>query len=299
MRAGLAHHRVHATLAEPVEHRGEVEPAVRARRRDEEHTRLAKLVRAADVSISRDKDHGALRILRAHDLGGGRSARVGVDDDAQGVPSLDLANGQRGIVGEHGPDPDKDRIGAVAQSMYLPQRGLAREIAPTRHRDASVDGGGELQQHERPSALESRHESRVEALSLLLEDPLLDLDPRGAQPANALAVGARIGVAHRDDDARDLRIADRIDARRRAALVRARLEVREESGAARFLAGFAESVDLSVRLAGRAVITLADDLAVPDHDGAHERIGAGPARRARREAERATHVSRVRVGHGC
>jgi hypothetical protein len=54
-----------------------------------------------------------------------------------------------------------------------------------------------------------------------------------------------------------------------------------------------------VRLAGRAVVALADDLALPDHDGAHERIGARPSRGARGESERATHVRGVRVGHGC
>ena len=81
MRAGFAHHRVHAMLAEPAQHGTEVEPAVGARDRHQEHTRFAKLVRAADLGIARDEDHRALRILRAHDLGRRRSTRICVDDD--------------------------------------------------------------------------------------------------------------------------------------------------------------------------------------------------------------------------
>ena len=183
--------------------------------------------------------------------------------------------------------------------MHLAQRGLPREIPPPRDRDAPIDRGGERQQHKRPPAPETRQETRVEALGLRSEEALFDRDPGGAEPANALPVGARIGVAHRDDHARDAGLAHRVDARRGAALVRARLEIGVERRAARAVARFAERVDFGVGLAGRVVITLADHRAVPDHDGADERIGARPPGGASGEPKCAAHVGRVRIGHGC
>src|SRR6267378_7978686 len=168
--------------------------------------------------------------------------------------------------------------------MDLAERGFPREIPPPRDRDAPIDGGRELQQHEGPPALQARDESRVQTLRLFPEKALFDGDPAGAQPADALAVGARIGVTHRDDDARDPGLADRIDAWWRPALVRAGLEVREGGRAARRLAGLAKRVDFGVRFAGRMVVTLADDLAVPHNHGTHEGIGAGPPRGAGGEA---------------
>src|SRR5947207_14447820 len=96
--------------------------------------------------------------------------------------------------------------------MDLAERGLSREVASPRDGDASIDRGGELQEHEGTPALQARHEPRVEALGVCFENALFDLDPRGAQTANPSSVRARIGVAHRNDDARDPGLADRVDA---------------------------------------------------------------------------------------
>ena len=183
--------------------------------------------------------------------------------------------------------------------MDLAQSRLSREIAPPWDRHASIDGDRELHQHRGPPALEARDKSGVEALGLVSEQALFDLDAGGAQTAYALSVGARIGVAHRDDDPGDPRLANRVDARRRPAMVRAWLEVRVEGGAPGILTCIAERVDLGVRLARSAVITLADDLAIANDDRADERIGTRPASGARGEAKRAAHVRALRFGHGC
>src|SRR4029077_18697697 len=178
--------------------------------------------------------------------------------------------GERGVVGKHGVDPDDDRICAIAETVHLPKGRLPGTRARPWVRDPSVDCRGELQQHRGATAPQTRHESRVEALGLVPKKALFDLDPRGAEPADALPIGARVGVAHRDNDANDARLAYRVDARWCPALVNTGLEVREERTAAGSGAGFAERVDLGVWLARGAVITLADGFAVPDDDGADE-----------------------------
>jgi len=286
-------------FSEPAQHRSKIEATVGAWRRDQEHAGFAKLVGAANVGIARDEDHRPLRVLRSHDFGCGWSARVRVDDDAQGIPSFDLANGERGVVREHGPDPDEDRVRSVPQAMYLPQRGLARQVPAPGDRDAPVDGDGELQKHGRPSALDARQESRVQAFRLFAHQALFDRDAVGAHSPDPFAVGARIGIADGHDDTRDSGVADRVDAGRREAVVRARFEIRVQRRAARGLAGFPKRVDLRVRLACRVVVALADDRAVSDDDCPDEWVRARPPRSARGEAKRSPHVPAVQIGHGC
>src|SRR5437867_1719739 len=66
VRPGLAHHRIHGMLAKPAHDRTEVAPAIRARGGYEQHSGLAKLVRAANVGVTGHEDHGALRIPSAY-----------------------------------------------------------------------------------------------------------------------------------------------------------------------------------------------------------------------------------------
>ena len=183
--------------------------------------------------------------------------------------------------------------------MDLAERGLPGEVAPPRNRHAAIDRHSELQQHRRPTALDARDESRVQALGLVTEQALLHLDARGPQPADPFAVGAWIGIAHRDDDAFDPGLADRVDAGRRAAVMSARLEIGVERRAARGVAGLANRVDLCVRFACRVVVALADDRALAHHDRPDERIRARSPCRSRGEAQRPAHVGAVRIGHGC
>src|SRR6202008_4337235 len=115
------------------------------------------------------------------------------------------------------------------------------------------EGRRELHDDQWTSALDARDEARVEAARLRLEHARSDLDVRGAQESEALAVAARIRVAHRRHDTADPGLADRVDARRRAADVRARLEGRVQSGATGAVARLAERDYLGVRLACRGV----------------------------------------------
>ena len=74
------------------------------------------------------------------------------------------------------------------------------------------------------------------------------------------------------DHPRDAGFEQRVDAGRRRAVVRARLERHVHRGAARLLAGSVERDDLGVRPALALVPALADDLVSGDHDGAHDRV---------------------------
>ncbi len=100
----------------------------------------------------------------------------------------------------------------------------------------------------------------------------LDLDARLAQPGEAAAVRLRVRIAGRRHDAGDSGRDDGVGARRRAALVRARLERDVERRAAGLLARRLERDHLGVRPAGPLVPALADNLAVGDDDRADDRV---------------------------
>jgi hypothetical protein len=101
-------------FAEPPHRRAQVEPAVAARERCQQHAGLAELVRAPRVGVARDEDHGALRVFRADDFRVRRRTRIGVDDDAKWIAARDLPHGQHRIVGEDRADADEYGVGAIA-----------------------------------------------------------------------------------------------------------------------------------------------------------------------------------------
>ena len=111
-------------------------------------------------------------------------------------------------------------------------------------RDPSVERHGSLVGDERPPFHDPGTPAlvlapRLEALDELDVDALL---PEAVEPARGL--GVRIGCP--GDDAGDAGRDDRVDARRRRAVVRARLHRHVEGGTAGALAGGCERDDLSV-----------------------------------------------------
>ena len=173
--------------------------------------------------------------------------------------------------------------------MHLLERGLAREIATSFHRDAAVERRRELHDHERPALRDPRNEPLVELACCRLEHSLRHGNVRRAKEAEALPVGARVGVAHRGDDALDARLVDRVDAWWCASRVRAGLQRGVQRRAASAVPRLAEGDDLRVRLAGRAMEPVADDLAVAHDHRADHGIWTRAPGRPRREAQRAPH----------
>ena len=114
--------------------------------------------------------------------------------------------------------------------------------------------------------------------------------PACSEPREARAVHARIGVAHRHNDAPHARGDQRLRARRRAPLVRAGLERHVRRGSAGRAAGLVQRHDLGVRLARALVETLAHDLPPAHQHAAHARVRRRRVQAVPGELERPHHV---------
>jgi hypothetical protein len=127
-----------------------------------------------------------------------------------------------------------------------------------------------------------------------LADAELQRDPRAAQPPQALARHFRVRVALADPDAAHARREDGVCARRRAAVVAARLErdgerrARERARAVA-RAGALERHDLGVRAADRARLARAEHPVAPEHHGSDRRIREAAPTRPLCSSERQTH----------
>ena len=115
----------------------------------------------------------------------------------------------------------------------------------------------------------------------------LDVDAGGDEPLDAASVDDRVRVERADDDACDTRLDDRVRARRRPPVVRARLERDVERRAAGPVARLLERDRLGVLHARELVPALADGLAVADEHRADERMILDLAASALGELERA------------
>ena len=109
--------------------------------------------------------------------------------------------------------------------------------------------------------------------------------------------GVQRGVVGGDDDAFDPRLADRVGARRRPALVAARLERDVQRRATEVLRpGGTNRLDFRVGAPELAVKALAEDLTVPGDHGADERIGADLATALLSQLDRSGKVAAIGVG---
>ena len=96
----------------------------------------------------------------------------------------------------------------------------------------AVEGRGELEPQPRTVAGHTRNEADVQLPRLVFGEPDGDVDARGAERFKTLARYLGIRIDHRGDHPGDFRRDERIDARRRAAMVITRLE-RDIHGGAR------------------------------------------------------------------
>ena len=141
----------------------------------------------------------------------------------------------------------------------------------------------------RPVRMKCRNGSLSLAASAANSGGHLDLDAGRAQLAEALAGHQRIGVLDGRHHARHAGADQRIGAGRRAALVRAGLQVEVERGAARLLAGLRQGDDFGVLQPGVGVEAAAHHFAVAHQHRAHHGIGTGQRRALARQVEGFAH----------
>ena len=207
----------------------------------------------------------------------------------------DQANVEARIVLAHRADAGQDRARALAPGVAVGARRLAGDplAGAVGERRAPVERDRRLQAQPGPAAFHARDEADVELARLLAAAAPLDGDAGGLEPRRAAPGDERVRVAQRDDDARHAGSDERIGARRRAAVVRARLERDVDRRAANVDAarrGIAQRHRLGVRAARFLRVAAAGEPAVgADDDAADARIGIGQAHRVRGQRERFAH----------
>ena len=137
---------------------------------------------------------------------GSRARRV-EDDPRRLAPcsGVDPAGGEQRVVGERGPDPDRDRVGSARQRWTS-----ARLAAPRDPLRVAGRGGGEaveaqrrLQHHQRPAGagvlaerlVQQPRRGRLGAVGELDLDPAVAQDPRAAP--DAFSVGSSEAITTR------------------------------------------------------------------------------------------------------
>ena len=253
---------------------------------------LAPAARQASIaaglrSVRRD-DEGR-RDLYVEQRAGSRHATARVDKDARRRVLRcegDVARGERGLIGARGTRAHHDRLRIRAQLVRVGTRELAREPArgPVGGGNAAVDARCELRDDERTAGAAVMEIRRQLSRGPVGADPDHDVDPSRPQAREPRARDAGIGILERRDNARDPGLDQRVDARWRAAVVRARLERHEGGGTAGARPGLRERAGLGVGPTGRFGGTEADDLAVADERASDPGIRRGAPASGRRRA---------------
>ena len=190
-------------------------------------------------------------------------SQVGVEYDPDRVSSFDVTDRELWVVGEDGPYPYQDRVAFIAHPMGLGSRLLTGDPLGVAGAggDLSIERHGGLQRDEWKAGADVFGKVRDERGALLLHQPYLDFDAGVRQSVDGTR-DVRCGVAATDYDAADTRVQDRLGARTGTALVVAGLQGHIERRARDRGAGFADRVDLGVRLTGPFVMPHREDLPV-------------------------------------
>ncbi len=120
-------------------------------------------------------------------------------------------------------------------------------------RRSPVGRARDLQRHQRPLVQHLQKESFVEMSRLLRADIFLDGDASLLDHLETLAGDTRIRIRNRADDARDASRDQRLGARRRLAVMRARLKGYVERRSPRFFPGARKRQRLGMRRRWRRV----------------------------------------------
>ena len=192
--------------------------------------------------------------------------------------------------------PDQDRLMPAALQMRMRPRGVAGNPAALaiRHRNTAVERGRELQRHLRAPARKPAEEARHARARLGRANPGNRLDPSISEPRQTLAVGARIGIAKRDDDARRLARHQQVRAGRAAGrAVRTRLQRHIDGRPRRRRARLFQRHRLGMRPPARLRPPAPHDPAIAHDHAADRRIGARPPAPPRGQRKRSAHPARV------
>jgi len=199
------------------------------------------------------------------------------------------------VVALHGADARQHRARPLAPDVAVSARSLAGD--PLAHavveRGAAVERDRRLHAQPRPAALHAREEADIDLARLVGEQADLNGDARRTQARNALACNQRVRVGHRDHDARDAGLDQRVAAGRRAAVVRAGFQAHAGRCAPHRLAvrsGVAQGHDFRVRSAGLLGVAAADHAAIGAGDDAADAwVGVRQPDRLLRQRQRVAH----------
>src|SRR5580704_5484469 len=120
-----------------------------------------------------------------------------------------------------------------------------------------------------------------------------DGDSRGSQPRMPFTPDEPVGILHRRDDTGYTGGYDGVDAGRRGAEMRARLERHIESRAARRLASLADGDTLGMESSAWRCRPAPDDRAIFHQDRADSRVRGREAERSRSQIERRFHPAQI------
>ena len=227
-----------------------------------------------------------------------RQAQLRIQHDAQQRPAARQAGavGQQAIVRQHGADAGQNGVVIVAQFLHVGARALAGDPAAiiVRRGDLAIQRDGRLQRHQRPAGTHEVHEWLVELRSLGGElRHHRHFHPGVPQFAETFAGHQRIGILHRRHHARHARRNQGFGAWRRAALVRAGLQIQVYRGPARLPAGLAQRDHLRMVHAAIRMKAAAHHFAVAHHYRAHHGVGTGQRPALARQVQRFAHVCRI------
>ena len=234
------------------------------------------------------------------DAGPQRNPEMAVEDDTSGLSRnraalREVPGRQLGVVGQHRPDADQDRVRDRPQFMRERARRRPRDpprIAGARG-DPAVEAHRPLRRHEGEPRGPVLDVGLVQTAGGIRGDPKVHLYARLGETLQPPSADLGIRIFHRDDDTMDASPEDRVGARRRPAPVGARLEGDIERRTPRGRPRFLERQDFGVGRPRTNVIAPPDDPVPRDDDGADHRVRAGRPRAQARELERLAHVPLV------
>ena len=202
---------------------------------------------------------------------------------------------QVGVVRDGGSGADQDGIMAGAHAVSDRARdGSGDPLAGAgAGGDAAVERARELECDQRAAVTDAANETGVDLVCLGGAGALGNLDTGPLQALRASAVDPWVGVADRDDGARDAGIGESVGTRRRPPVMRARLKGNVGDGAAGGRAGPAERLGLGVGPPARLGPPSPDDAVVFGQYAAHRRVGPSAAERPAGEPKGRPHMARV------
>src|SRR6516162_812465 len=179
--------------------------------------------------------------------------------------------------------------------MYPGPRGLTRDRQGLAAGQSNlvVRGHRKLQDHMRAAIADAAKMAGVIVGCFRREKTGVDCDPHGAQSGVALTRNFRVGIPDRSHHPRNPGGNDRVDARRRLAEMRARLERHIERGALRLTISAVQRHRLCMRTTARLGPAPPDNDAVLDHDRADGRVRPGAAESAPAERESKLHKATI------